>query len=115
MTSDLIFNCSASLYLVGVLNFYAQMSGREGMSSYWCMWCQFHPSEWRTFHENCSEVPSEEEKKMWTVELHNQTLHKIKNGKLKGPKDKKGVVGEPVWDFIELANFIFFIFFLRLE
>jgi hypothetical protein len=27
MTSDLMVNCSADLYLVGVLKFYAQMSG----------------------------------------------------------------------------------------
>jgi hypothetical protein len=34
MPSNLIVNCSANLYIVGNLKFYAQMSGREGMSSY---------------------------------------------------------------------------------
>ncbi len=44
--SNFIVNCSANLFLVGNLKFYTQMSGREGMSSYWCMLCQLHPSEW---------------------------------------------------------------------
>jgi len=42
---SLLCDCSARVYLVGDLKFYAQMAGREGMSSYWCMWCTLHPSE----------------------------------------------------------------------
>jgi len=38
------------------------MSGREDMSSYWCMWCMLHPSEWRTFCDNCDSNPDEEKK-----------------------------------------------------
>ncbi len=46
-TADQSVHCSCPLeaYLVGDLKFYAQMSGREDMSSYWCMWCMLHPSE----------------------------------------------------------------------
>jgi hypothetical protein len=82
------------------------MSGREGMSSYWFMWCQLHPSEWQTFQENSSAV-LEEEKKLWTLELHKEALEKIKNGEVKEPREKKGVVDQPVWEFIQLENFIF--------
>lgn len=106
VTSDLIVDCSTNLYLVDDIKFYAHMSRRDGMSNYWCLWCQLHPSKWQTFHEKCSGLP-EEKKKMWTVELHKETLQKIINGQLKEPKEKKGVVGEPIWDFIELATFIF--------
>jgi hypothetical protein len=48
------------VYLVGVLKFYAQMASREGMSSYWCMWCTLHPSEWRTIQETPESVPEDD-------------------------------------------------------
>jgi hypothetical protein len=104
--SNLIVNCSAHIYLAGDLKFYAQMSGQEGMSSYLCMWCQLHPSQWQTFMESSSAV-LEEEKKMWSVDLYKETLQKIRNGELKEPREKRGVVGEVIWDFIELSNYIF--------
>jgi hypothetical protein len=34
-----ICNVPTRLVLVKDLNFFAQMSGREGMSSSWCVWC----------------------------------------------------------------------------
>jgi len=76
------------------------------MSSYWCMWCQLHPSQWRTFMENSSAVP-EEKKKIFSVDLHEETLQKIRNGELKEPREKKGIIGEVIWDFIEISNYIF--------
>ena len=82
------------------MKFYAQMAGREGMSSYWCMWCTLHPSEWRTFQEIPVSVP-EEDKRLWSIDLHNQALEKIKSGELKEAREKKGVVAEPIWSFIE--------------
>jgi hypothetical protein len=61
-TSNSSVHCSCPLqvYLVGDLKFYAQMSGRKVMSSYWCMWCMLHPSEWRTFCDNGDSFPDEE-------------------------------------------------------
>jgi hypothetical protein len=94
------------VYLVGDLKFYAQIAGREGMSSYWCMWCILHPSEWRTFRESPASVP-EEDWRLSSIELHNETLKKIKTGQLKEVRDKKGVIREPIWSFIEPRNFIF--------
>ncbi len=110
--SNLIVNCSANLFLVGNLKFYTQMSGREGMSSYWCMLCQLHPSEWRTVQDNPSAVP-EEEKKMWTVALHKEMLEKIGNGQLKEPREKKGPIGQYGTLLSRQISF-FHIFILRL-
>jgi hypothetical protein len=76
------------------------MSGREDMSSFWCIWCVLHPNTWKTFHENKDAVP-EEEKQMWRVALHVEMLQKIQDGKLKTPKEKKGVVSKHIWSFIE--------------
>jgi len=70
------------------------------MSSYWCMWCTLHPSEWRTSQEIPVSVP-EEDKRLWTIDIHNQALEKIKSGELKEAREKKGVVAEPIWSFIE--------------
>jgi hypothetical protein len=54
---SLLCDCSAQVYLLGELKFYAQIAGREGMSSYWCMWCTLHRSKWRTFQESPGCVP----------------------------------------------------------
>jgi hypothetical protein len=61
-SSSVHCSCPLQVYLVGDLKFYSQMSGREDMSSYWCMWCMLHPSEWRTFCDNCDSNPDEEKK-----------------------------------------------------
>ncbi len=44
---------------------------------------------------------------MWSVDLYKETLQKIRNGELKEPREKRGIVGEVIWDFIELSNYIF--------
>jgi len=100
------YSCPLQLYLVGDLKFYAQMSGREDMSSYWCMWCMLHPSEWRTFCDNCDSIP-DEEKQLWTLDLHYKHLAHIRNNNIKQPKEIKGIVSEHVWDFIEPKHYIF--------
>jgi hypothetical protein len=112
--SNLIVDCPINLYLVGDLKFYAQMSGREGMSSYWCMWCQLHPSEWRSFQENSSAVP-EDKKKLWTVELNKEALEKIRNGELKEPRKKKALLISPYGNLFSRQISFFHIFILRLE
>jgi len=42
-----ICNVPIYLYINGDMNFFAQMLGREGMSTSWCMYCQEHPNEKR--------------------------------------------------------------------
>jgi hypothetical protein len=96
-------SCPLKLYLVGDLKFYTQMSGREDMSSFWCMWCMLHPSELRSFGDNPDSVPNEE-KQNWTVDLHNTPLQYIRDNGVKQAKEIKGVVSEHIWDFIEPKN-----------
>jgi hypothetical protein len=36
------YSCPVQVYLAGDLKFYAQMSGREDMGSFWCMCCKLH-------------------------------------------------------------------------
>jgi len=107
-TDDKSIHCSCpiQLFLVGDLKFYAQMSGREDMSSYWCMWCMLHPSEWRSFGESSDSVP-EKEKQIWTVNLHNKHLDYIRTNNVKQAREIKGVVSEHIWDFIKPKNYIF--------
>jgi hypothetical protein len=75
------------------------MSGREDMSSYWCMWCMLHSSEWRTFCDNCDSIP-DEEKNMDTGATIRYLAH-IQNNNIKQPKEIKDIVSEHVWDFIK--------------
>jgi len=105
-SSLLYCDCPIEVFLVGDLKFYAQMGGREGMSSYWCIWCTLHPSEWKNYKENQGSI-AQEDQLPWTVDLHNETLQMIRSGQLKEPKDKKGVVDDPIWPFIEPRNYIF--------
>jgi hypothetical protein len=42
---SVLCNCPIQVYLVVDLIFFAQMSGKEDMSSAWCMRFMLHPSE----------------------------------------------------------------------
>ncbi len=107
-TSDRSIHCNfpVQVYLAGDLKFYAKMSGREDMSSFWCMWCKLHPSTWKTFHET-KDVVTDEEKQLWNVALHDEILQKIQDGQLKTTKEKRGIVSKHIWSFIEPRNYIF--------
>jgi hypothetical protein len=41
-----ICNVPIYLFINGDMKYFAQMLGREGMSTSWCMYCQIHPSDW---------------------------------------------------------------------
>ena len=62
------------------------------------MWCQTHPSEWK---HNCPPV------NLWTINLQKEIYEKRVRGELKEPKDIKGIVSLPVYDFVEPSNYIF--------
>jgi hypothetical protein len=70
------------------------------------MWCKLHPSTWKRFNEIKDEV-ADEEKQLWTVALHDETLQKIQDGQLKTAKEKRGVVSKHIWSFIEPRCYIF--------
>jgi hypothetical protein len=58
------------------MNFFAQMLGREGMST-WCMYCQVHPNDWKGLQS----VP---EDALWDIAKQQQFLQDIESGQQKG-------------------------------
>ncbi len=94
------------LYIHGDLKIFAQVLGRDGMSSSWCMWCDLHPSEWRSLYQqrNGQNVGMHE---LWTMEKQKSYIQKINSKELKGPKQKKGIVSDPIIPFIEPEDYIF--------
>ena len=103
LSPSIICNCVANVFLVGDLMFYIQMLGREGMSSYWCMWCKVHPSKWAALSEAKDD---EVDKGYWTLDAHKCQLEKLKNKELKTAAEIKGIVSELIWP-IEQQNYIF--------
>jgi hypothetical protein len=82
------------------MKYFAQMLGREGMSTSWCMYCQTHPNDWKGLQSVPDYV-------LWDISKQRQFLQDINSGQRKEPKDKKGIVSEPIIDFIEPKNYIF--------
>jgi hypothetical protein len=95
---EVVCNVPCELFINGDLKYFAQLLGCEGMSSSWCMWCQTHPSEWK---HNRPPV------NLWTINLQKERYEKRVRGELKEPKDIKGIVSLPVYDFAEPSNYIF--------
>ena len=85
--------------IVGDLKYYAQLLGRENMSSYWCMWCNLHPQEWSKSGKNIPAVP-------WTIQSLKAHFDKVVLENLKEPRDISGVVMYPVWDIIEPSHYV---------
>jgi len=92
-------NVSTRIVVVGDLKFYAQLLGREYMSSSWCMLCTSHPSEWK--HHPLS--PSN----LWTIEKIKNHKERIDWKEVKEAREILGIVNYPVWDFIQPENFMF--------
>ena len=88
------------LYINGDMKYFAQMLGREGMSTSWCMYCQTHPNDWKGLQS----VPDD---LLWDIAKQRQYLQDINSGQRKEPKDKKGIVSEPIVDFVEPKDYIF--------
>jgi hypothetical protein len=78
MGNDIICSVPNRVLVVGDLKFFAQMLGRENMSRSWCMWCQSHPSEWKSLSRS---FPP------WTIELLKRHKDKIVSEKLKESKE----------------------------
>ena len=97
-------NVPSSLVVVGDLKFYFQLLGRENMSGSWCCWCTTHPSKWKPL---CSMHQHNKEDDCWTIAKLKDYKRRIDLGELKEAKDIKGVVDNPIWDFIEPSNFMF--------
>jgi len=88
------------LFINGDLKYFAQMLGREGMSTSWCMWCEAHPNQWSGLFN----VPMNQ---LWSISKQQQFVQLINTGQLKEARDKKGIVSLPLIDFIEPQYYIF--------
>ena len=91
---DAKVNVPVHLFINGDLKYFAQMLGRDGMSSCWCMYCKAHPNEWK----GLLAVPEIE---LWSIAQQTQYFQRIDAGELKEPRDKKGIVSLPLIDFME--------------
>jgi len=85
--------------VVGDLKFYAQLMGRENMSSSWCMWCTSHPSDWKHHPLPPAET--------WTMQKIIRHKQRVDRREVKEARDILGIVNDPVWDFIEPENYIY--------
>jgi hypothetical protein len=47
------------------------------------------------------------EDSLWDIEKQQQFVQEIETGQQKEPKEKKGIVSEPIIDFIEPRDYIF--------
>jgi len=98
-TEDSICSVKSRVLVVGDLKFYAQILGRENMSSFWCMWCKAHPSTWH----NCS--PSDIQ--LWTIEEMVEHKNRINRENIKDPREVCGILNFPLWDFIQPSQYVF--------
>jgi len=94
------------LFMVGDLKYYMQMLGRDGMSSCWCVWCVCHPRFWKCLGVEPDSVP-QHEKETWTIQKMVEHKEWLERENVKEPRQKKGIVGKPIWDFIEPKHYIF--------
>jgi hypothetical protein len=94
-----VSNVLCLILVVGDLKYYTQLLGRENMSSSWCIWCQSHPSNWK--HHP---LPPTEH---WSIEKIKCHKEHIDCKHFKEPLQVLGIVSSPIWDFIEVENYIF--------
>jgi hypothetical protein len=73
------------------------------MSGSWCCWCTKHPSTWYSLCHH----PHDKQDLAWTLSKIKEYRHQIEVGQLKEARYKKGIVKDPVWDFIEPDHFMF--------
>jgi len=91
------------LFVTGDLKFYAQMLGHDNMSGCWCMWCLKAPNEWKKQDDEIPPSHAEE----WTITKLKSHKLKVAQGMLKTPTEIHGVVDFPLWDFIEVINYVY--------
>jgi hypothetical protein len=69
------------------------------MSSSWCMCCMSHPQDWK--------VHPLPECDNWMIQKIKDCKLQIDAGVLKGPSEIRGIVNNPIWDFIEPTHMVF--------
>ncbi len=82
------------------MKYFMQRLRHEGMSNSWCMYCQTHPNDWKGLQSVPGDV-------LWDISKQRQFLQDINSGQWKEPKDKKGIVSEPIIEFLGPKDYIF--------
>jgi hypothetical protein len=93
-------NIPINLFMAGDILFYNMVIGKEGMSGWWCSYCQLFKNDWQQLHHQRGEP--------WTIELLREHAERIANGSVDS-KDIRavcGVRGKPVFDALPLRHFI---------
>jgi hypothetical protein len=93
-------NIPINLFMAGDILFFNMVIGKEGMSGWWCSYCQLFKNDWRQLHHQRSEP--------WTIESLMEHAERITN-QLVNTKDIRavcGVRGKPMFDALPLKHFI---------
>jgi hypothetical protein len=93
-------NRPINLFMAGNILFYNMVIGKEGMSSWWCSYCQLFKNDWQELHHQYGEP--------WRIPLLREHAERIANGSV-NVKDACavcGVRGKPVFDAVPLKHFI---------
>jgi hypothetical protein len=93
-------NASINLFMAGDILFYNMVIGKEGMSGWWCSYCQLFKNDWQQLHHQRGEP--------WTIERLHEHAERIANGAVseKDVRAVRGVRGKPVFDALPLSHFI---------
>jgi hypothetical protein len=93
-------NAPINLFMAGDILFYNMVIGKEGMSGWWCSYCQLFKNDWQQLHHQRGEP--------WTIQLLREHAERIANGAVneKDIRAVRGVKGKPVFDAVALSHFI---------
>jgi hypothetical protein len=70
---EVICNVPIHLYINGNMKYFAQMLGREGMSTSWCMYCETHPND-------CKGLQIIPDDLLWDISKQRKFLQEINSG-----------------------------------
>jgi hypothetical protein len=94
-------NMPINLFMADNIIFYNMVIGKEGMSGWWCSYCQLFKNDWQQLHHQRG--------KPWMISLLREDAEEIDNGSVNHTKDTRavrGVRGNPVFDALLLSHFI---------
>ncbi len=75
---------ATNLFMAGDILFYNMVTGKEGMSGWWCSYCKLFKTDWQQLHHQCGEP--------WTIEGITEQTARIRAGEV-NLKDARQVLG----------------------
>jgi hypothetical protein len=85
------------LFVMGVLAYYADATGKNGSSRNWCIWCMLQHPEWP--HSDLRGIK-------WTAEIIDALRDKIKNNPSLLQKLRKGFKGNPLFPYFSPDQYV---------